>query len=105
MAKVSTNELKGRKFGRVLVKLGKVTREQVHEALAAQQENPGRKVGEILVDLGHIEEADIRTALAGQAGIEEVSLRDREISDETFAAIPATTAIAFFTGSNLIGTI
>ena len=32
MAKVSTNELKGRKFGRVLVKLGKVTREQVHEA-------------------------------------------------------------------------
>ena len=95
MAKVSTNELKGRKFGRVLVKLGKVTREQVHEALAAQQEKPGRKVGEILADLGHIEEADIRTALAGQAGIEEVSLRDREISDETFAAIPATTAIAY----------
>ena len=37
MAKVSTNELKGRKFGRVLVKLGKVTREQVHEALAVNR--------------------------------------------------------------------
>ena len=28
-------ELKGRRFGRVLTKLGKLTREQVHEALAA----------------------------------------------------------------------
>ena len=54
MAKVSTSELKGRKFGRVLVKLGKVTREQVHEALKAQQGQAGRKVGEILVDLGYI---------------------------------------------------
>ena len=32
--------------------------------------------------------------LAGQAGIEEVSLRGREIPDETFDAIPATTATA-----------
>ena len=95
MAKVSTNELKGRKFGRVLVKLGKVTREQVHEALKAQQAQAGRKVGEILVDLGYIDEDDIRAALAGQAGIEQVVLRDREISDETFAAIPATTATTY----------
>ena len=95
MAKVSTNELKGRKFGRVLVKLGKVTREQVHEALKAQQAQAGRKVGEILVDLGYIDDDDIRAALAGQAGIEQVVLRDREISDETFAAIPATTATTY----------
>jgi len=95
MAKVSTSELKGRKFGRVLVKLGKVTREQVHEALKAQQGQAGRKVGEILVDLGYITEDDIRAALAGQAGIEQVVLRDREISDETFAAIPATTATTY----------
>ena len=95
MAKVSTNELKGRKFGRVLVKLGKVTREQVHEALKAQQAQAGRKVGEILVDLGYITDEDIRAALAGQAGIEQVILRDREISDETFAAIPATTATTY----------
>jgi len=95
MAKVSTSELKGRKFGRVLVKLGKVTREQVHEALKAQQGQAGRKVGEILVDLGYIDEDDIRAALAGQAGIEQVVLRDREISDETFAAIPATTATTY----------
>ena len=95
MAKVSTNELKGRKFGRVLVKLGKVTREQVHEALKAQQAQAGRKVGEILVDLGYITDDDIRAALAGQAGIEQVVLRDREISDETFAAIPATTATTY----------
>ena len=34
MAKLSTSELKGRKLGRALTKMGKVTREQVHEALA-----------------------------------------------------------------------
>jgi type IV pilus assembly protein PilB len=77
------------------VKLGKVTREQVHEALKAQQAQAGRKVGEILVDLGYITDDDIRAALAGQAGIEQVILRDREISDETFAAIPATTATTY----------
>ena len=95
MAKVSISELKGRKFGRVLVKLGKVTREQVHEALKLQQGQAGRKVGEILVDLGYITDDDIRAALAGQAGIEQVVLRDREISDETFEAIPATTATTY----------
>ena len=94
-SRTSTSELKGRKLGRVLTKMGKVTREQVHEALAIQQEQPSRKIGELLVELGHVTEADIRQALAGQAGIEQVSLRGREISDETFAAIPATTATTY----------
>ncbi len=38
MAKtLDPTELKGRRFGRVLTKLGKVTREQVHEALQLQK--------------------------------------------------------------------
>lgn len=94
-SRTSTSELKGRKLGRVLTKMGKVTREQVHEALALQQKQPARKIGELLVELGHIAESDIRQALAGQAGIEQVSLRGREIPDETFAAIPATTATTY----------
>ena len=31
------SQLKGRRFGRVLTKLGMLTREQVHEALAIQK--------------------------------------------------------------------
>ena len=91
----SSSGLKGRKLGRVLTKMGKVSREQVHEALAMQQDQPTRKVGELLVDLGYVTEADVRSALAGQAGIEQISLRDREISDEAFDAIPATTATTY----------
>lgn len=34
---IDPSELKGRRFGRVLTKLKKVTREQVHEALALQK--------------------------------------------------------------------
>ncbi len=45
-------ELKGRKLGRVLTKLGKVTREQVHEALEIQK-NRKVRVGELLVELGY----------------------------------------------------
>jgi len=39
---VNPAELKRRKLGRVLTKLGKVNRDQVHEALSKQQEE-GRK--------------------------------------------------------------
>ena len=67
--KVSVAELKGRRLGRVLTKMGKVTREQVHEALKIQQsEDVKRPVGEILVELGHVTELNVREAIAGQAG-------------------------------------
>jgi type IV pilus assembly protein PilB len=91
----STSGLKGRKLGRVLTKMGKVSREQVHEALALQQDQPSRKIGDLLVELGFVTDVDVRDALAGQAGIEQITLRGREISEETFAAIPATTATTY----------
>ena len=46
-SRTSTSELKGRKLGRVLTKMGKVTREQVHEALGLQQSQPSRKIGDL----------------------------------------------------------
>ncbi len=95
MAKLSTSELKGRKLGRALTKMGKVTREQVHEALAIQQQNPGRKIGEILIELGFVTEEDVQTALAGQAGIDRISLRGREITEETLQAIPVSTVLSY----------
>ena len=95
-AKASVAELKGRRLGRVLTKMGKLTRDQVHEALKIQQsEDVKRPVGEILVELGHVSELDVREAIAGQAGLELISLREREISDETIEAIPPATANAY----------
>ena len=80
------SELKGRKLGRVLTKMGKVTREQVHEALSVQKT---RKVpiGQLLTELGYCTEGDVAAALAGQAGLEFVhDLATRTIPDEVIEA-------------------
>jgi len=87
-------ELKGRKLGRVLTKMGKVTREQVHEALAIQKT---RKVpiGQLLVELGYCNQQDVAAAVAGQAGMAYVDLEGIEIPEETISAIPSENANAY----------
>ena len=70
---MDASELKGRKIGRVLTKMGVLTREQVHEALGVQKGRTQKvKLGELLVELGMCSELDIAKALAGQAGMEYV---------------------------------
>lgn len=90
------SELKGRRFGRVLVKLGKLNRDQVQEALAiqrAQKEKGDRtKIGEILKALGYIDDMDILRAVAGQAGIEMIDLDPEKIDDALVEQLPAETA-------------
>jgi type IV pilus assembly protein PilB len=89
-------ELKGRPFGRVLTKLGKVTRDQVHLALGQQQkEKKGKRLGEILVEMGLVTAEDVRVARAGQLGIPSISLKGLEISDEAIKAIVGETARAY----------
>ena len=95
---VAVSELKKRKLGRVLTKLGRVTREQVHEALTKQREQqPGDRqlIGEILVGMGLVSERDVQEALAGQAGMEYVDLGSMTLEEETLEAIPAETALAY----------
>jgi len=87
-------ELKGRKLGRVLTKMGVVTREQVHEGLAVQKTRKA-PIGQILVELGHCTEQDVQAALAGQAGMQFVDLGSMEISEEALAAVPADNANAY----------
>jgi len=88
------SELKGRRLGRVLTKLGKVTREQVHEALNVQRTRK-EPIGKLLTEMGYIQERDVLEALAGQAGMAMVDLDKIEISDETIAAIPPETATTY----------
>ncbi|MBG80587.1 MAG: pilus assembly protein PilB [Phycisphaerae bacterium] len=90
------SELKGRRFGRVLVKLGKITREQVHEALAVQrarkEKGESTKIGELLKALGYIDEMDILRAIAGQAGMEMVDIDVDELDKSLTEQLPAETA-------------
>ena len=96
MASIDPAELKRRKLGRVLTKLGKVTREQVHEALAKQkQEGRTRPIGEVLIEMGLVTARDVEEALAGQAGMRFIDLEGAEIDEEAIAAIPSETAMAY----------
>src|SRR2546421_11897054 len=81
------DQLQGRPIGRVLTKMGKVTRDQVVEALTFQK-SKGGALGRILIDLGYIKETDLNIALAAQLGYELVSLEGKTITPEMIAAVP-----------------
>ncbi len=85
------DQLQGRPIGRVLTKMGKVTREQVVEALNFQK-SKGGAVGRILMDLGYIKEADLNVALAAQKGYELFNLEGINITKEAIDAVPAQIA-------------
>ncbi len=88
---VDPTELKGRRLGRVLTKLKKVTREQVQEALHLQKTRK-EPLGQLLVGLGYITDTDVLEALAGQAGMRMVELKEDAIPNSAIEALPAETA-------------
>jgi type IV pilus assembly protein PilB len=93
---MDVSELKGRKIGRALTKLGVVTREQVHEALQVQKGRTTKVLlGQLLVELGYCTQLDVDRALAGQAGMEFVDLSKMSLDEATIDAIPAENARAY----------
>ena len=96
MATTTANlqQLKGRPLGRILVAMGRITRDQVHEALDVQR-GKGGPLGQILVDLGYIDEKARSLALAYQAGMESVDLGSIEIPEEVIKQVPAQMANAY----------
>jgi type IV pilus assembly protein PilB len=92
----SGGELAGRPLGRILVKMGLLTREDVHRALRIQKERHGSvQIGEIFVEQGLIKDEDLRLALAGQRGMEYVNLNDIEVPASVIEKIPAQMAKAY----------
>jgi type IV pilus assembly protein PilB len=77
----SVDQLRGRQLGRILIKMGKLRRAQVHEALTIQKERRG-PIGQILVELGYITEPDLKIALAAQNGMESVELSRLDVGSE-----------------------
>lgn len=88
------NEMKGRKLGRVLTKLGHATRERIHEALAIQKT---RKVpiGQLLVELGYCTPPQINEGLAAQAGLGYMDLAAFEMPGDVKDVLPAQTVQAY----------
>ena len=87
------DQLKGRPIGRVLTKMGRVSREQVVEALDFQKRKGGA-LGRILIDLGYIKETDLNLGLAAQRGYEMISLDGVKIDAEVLAKVHGQFATA-----------
>ena len=86
-AAVPSKGYRGRPLGRILIKMGKVNRKQVHEALAVQKAKRG-PLGQILIDLGYIQAPDLQLALAAQIGMEPVNMDAVDVQDEVVKLLP-----------------
>lgn len=79
-------QLRGRPLGRVLMKMGKLRRAQVDEALEIQKERRG-PLGQILVELGYISEEDLAIALGAQSGMEPVDMGKVDVAPEVISLL------------------
>ncbi|MEM1098189.1 MAG: type II secretion system ATPase GspE [Planctomycetota bacterium] len=84
-------DLKGRRIGRVLTKLGFCTRDQIQEALALQKTRRA-PIGTLLIELGYVNADQLNQGLAAQQGMAMVDLSSYDIPEEVLAKIPAEMA-------------
>jgi type IV pilus assembly protein PilB len=100
MAKIKTSQklppieqLRSRTLGRILIKMGVLTREKVHECLKIQKQREGTvKIGQIFLELGLIDEKQLRIALAAQRGMEYVNLSEIDIPPDVVEKVPTQMA-------------
>jgi type IV pilus assembly protein PilB len=100
MAKTKTTEslppieqLRGRTLGRVLIKMGILSREQVHECLKIQAQRGGKiRIGKVFLELGLVDESQLRIALAAQRGMEYISIDGINIPADVIEKVPAQMA-------------
>ncbi|MHC4552635.1 MAG: GspE/PulE family protein [Planctomycetota bacterium] len=93
MAKIpSVKELKGRSLGRILIKMGLITRNHVHKCLDIQKQRAGIRLGQIFIEENLIKPKDLIIALAGQRGMEYVEIDGIELSSDLLQQVPAQMA-------------
>ncbi len=99
MAKTNTvqkmppiEQLKGRTLGRILIKMGILNREKIHECLKIQAQRQGVQIGQIFRELGLVDETQLQLALGAQRGMEYVSLDGLDIPADVVERVPAQMA-------------
>jgi type IV pilus assembly protein PilB len=84
-----------RRIGDVLVEQELLTREQVEQAVAVQQQEPAghrRRLGAVVIDLGMATEAQVAQALADALGLELVDLGRTMVVPEDTRLLPRAVA-------------
>ncbi len=79
------------RFGEVLLKTGKLTPQQLQEALAIQKDQGGR-IGNILVKEGYLSERELMQALSQHFGVPAIDLESMEVDETVIKIIPAEIA-------------
>jgi len=86
-------QLRGRPIGRILMKMGLLSREKVHECLEVQKKRgEGIRIGQVFLELGLVDEAKLQVALAAQRGIEYISIDGLDITADVIEKVPAQMA-------------
>jgi len=85
-------QLKGRTLGRILMKMGILNREKIHECLKIQAQRQGVQIGQIFLELGLVDERQLQMALAAQRGMEYISLDGVDIPADVVEKVPAQMA-------------
>ncbi|GAH89371.1 unnamed protein product, partial [marine sediment metagenome] len=86
-------QLRSRTLGRILIKMGVLTRERVHECLKIQkQRHRTIQIGQVFLELGLIDEKQLQIALAAQRGMEYVNLDEVDIHPDVIEKVPAQMA-------------
>ncbi len=84
----------GLRLGELLVRMSRITNEQLKEALSLQKQEGGR-IGEALVKMGSVSEQEILDALSQQFGIPLLDLERADIDETTIQLIPINTIRRF----------
>jgi type IV pilus assembly protein PilB len=86
-------QLRGRTLGRILIKMGILSRDKVHECLKIQGQRGGKvQIGKIFLELGLVDEKQLQLALAAQRGMGYTSLEGIDISADVVEKVPAQMA-------------
>ncbi len=86
-------QLRGRPLGRILMKMGVLSRDKVHECLEIQKKRGGDvRIGQIFLELGLVDETELQVALAAKRGMEYTSIDGLDIPKDVIEKVPAQMA-------------
>ena len=95
-------QLRGRPVGRILMKMGVLSRDKVHECLNIQKQRGGNvRIGQIFLELGLVDEAQLQIALAAKRGMEYTSIEGVDIPPDVIEKVPAQMAKTYRIDSSI----
>jgi type IV pilus assembly protein PilB len=97
MAKdIPIEQLRGRALGRILIKMGVLTRDKVEQCVAVQKKKGGGvPLGQVMLELAMVDQKQLNKALAAQRGMEFIEMGGMDIDKSIIDLIPAQMANAY----------